>query len=138
MSERDAHVVRLFDKKGELYGVLISPEMWCRVERKVAPILENVLEAMYPSAKAEPLEEWQEFQDYWDFKYPYCADVHCEQCGAATEDWVNDPFKPFRFKGASLSGLAVFSCIKCGATIRKKHFKDHIVFECSKSGCGCG
>lgn len=131
MTERDSHVVRLFDKHGELYGVLISPELWKRVERSVTPSLERVLDAMYPVEHPEPMDDFAMFKDYWDFKYPYAADVHCPHCGISTDDWENDPNHPFLLKNATLSGMLVFTCKACGAAIRKKHFKDVIQFECT-------
>lgn len=129
MSERDSHVVRLYDKRGDLYGVLISPELWHRVERSVMPEFERVLEAMYPTETPEPLDDFKVFKDYWDFKYPYVADVHCGHCGVSVEDWEHDPEKTFRLRNATLSGMLVFTCTRCGASIRKKHFKDQIQFE---------
>ncbi len=132
MSEKDSHVVPLYSKDGSLYGILLSPQIWEMVGRKVGPILEGALDAMYPalaSQKPEPMEDWQTFKDYWDFKYPFNARVECKACGAVSEDWEHDPEKPFHLKNASLSGLCVFHCKQCSATVRKKHFKDHICFE---------
>lgn len=129
MTEREAHVVHLHDRHGELYGVLLSPQVWAAVQHKVAPLLEQALEKMYPSARPEPMDDWRTFKDYWDFKYPFCADVHCDCCGATTEDWEHDPLHPFMLRNATLSGMLVFDCVKCGASVRKKHFKDHICFE---------
>ncbi len=82
MNEREAHVVHLHDRHGQLYGVLLSPQVWAAVQHKVAPLLEQALEKMYPTARPEPMDDWQMFKDYWDFKYPFCADVHCDCCGA--------------------------------------------------------
>ncbi len=132
MSEKDSHLVPLYSKDGSMYGVLISPELWDRVSRKVAPILEQALDVMYPALanqKPEPLDDWNLFKDYWDFKYPFTAEVECKICGASTPDWEHDPEKPFHLKSASVSGLCVFHCKACRATVRKKHFKDHICFE---------
>lgn len=134
MSEKDSHVVPLYSKDGSMYGILLSPQIWDVVSRKVAPILEQALDTMYPAlatTKPEPREDWLLFKDYWDFKYPFNAEVECKVCGNKTSDWENDPQKPFHLKSASLSGLCVFHCKKCRATVRKKHFKDHICFEAS-------
>lgn len=131
MSERDSHLVRLYDKKGSLFGVMISPELWSRTERTVAPHFERILDAMYPVNRDEPLDALKEFKDYWDFRYDYVPDVHCDHCGARTEDWEADPEHPFILRNATLSGMLVFTCKSCGAGIRKKHFKDKIQFECS-------
>lgn len=138
MNERDANVMRLFDRHGELYGVMISPELWRMVERKIVPTLEQALDVLYPTERPEPFEDLVMFKDYWDFRYPYVPDVHCDHCGAATEDWENDPEKPFRLRNATLSGMLVFKCRQCGSNVRKKHFKDHVCFEFTPPGCGCG
>lgn len=129
------HFIQLFDKNGNLYSVMLSAELWNKFRFKLDPVIRGMLEEMEPTVRAEPLEEWEDFKKYWDFKYPYEATVKCGNCGAASEDWANDPFKPFRLKSAQLGGLAVFECTHCGATVRKKHFKDHICFEFSTGGC---
>lgn len=136
MDNKSKHFQKLFSKDGELVYVQFDAEIWAQIAARVEPVLEKALTLMYPQEKPEPLAEWQEFKDYWDFKYPFEASVECQNCGAKSEDWENDPAKPFRFKSASLSGLAIFQCRNCQATIRKKHFKDHILYECS-TGCGC-
>lgn len=125
------HVFSLFDKNGKLHGVMLSAELWNRYQSRLEPLLQSILEDMEPSERPEPLHEWEEFKGYWDFKYPYSAEVECRNCGARTDDWLTDPEKPFRLKSAQLGGLAVFACKQCGATVRKKHFKDHICFEFS-------
>ncbi|MFV0348818.1 MAG: hypothetical protein ACK5JO_09545 [Halodesulfovibrio sp.] len=139
MSEKDSHVVPLYAKDGSMYGILLSPQIWDVVSRKVAPILEQALDTMYPALaneKPEPLDDWQQFKDYWDFKYPFNAEVECKICGSKSADWEHDPAKPFHLKSASLSGLCVFHCKKCRATVRKKHFKDHICFEATVAEAG--
>ena len=132
------HFLPLYDKKGNLYAVMLSAELWDRYRAKLDPLIQRLLEEMEPAQRPEPLHQWEEFKEYWDFKYPYCADVQCKNCGAKTEDWTSDAAKPFRLKSAQLGGLAVFHCNACGATVRKKHFKDHMCFEFSLTGCGCG
>lgn len=129
------HFLPLYDKNGTLYSVMLSAELWSKYRFKLQPIIRGMLEEMEPVEKPEPLEEWEDFKKYWDFKYPYEATVRCGNCGAASEDWLNDPQKPFRLKSAQLGGLAVFECKGCGATVRKKHFKDHVCFEHSICGC---
>jgi len=131
------HFLPLYDKNGTLYSVMLSADLWLRYHSRLEPIIRNILEDMEPTVRPEPLHEWDDFKAYWDFKYPYCADVRCDNCGKTTHDWLDDPDKPFLLRSAQLGGLAVFTCKNCGATIRKKHFKDHICFEFSKSGCGC-
>lgn len=128
-SEKKSHVLRLVDHENEMYGVMISAELWDRVDKKIAPILESALEKMYPSAEhPEPLDAWETFKDYWDFRYPFNAEVKCE-CGAETADWEHDPEHPFRLKNVSLGGLVVFTCKKCHAQVQKKHFKDHMCYN---------
>jgi len=136
------HYLPLYDKKGNFYAVMLSAELWTKYRRKLEPLIEGMLEELEPLKelapleKQEPLHEWDELKKYWDFKYPYNAQVKCGNCGAQTEDWTTDPFKPFRLCSAQFAGLAVFQCKSCGATVRKKHFKDHICFEYSLKGCG--
>ena len=131
------HFLPLYDANGNLYAVLLSSDLWLRYRHKLEPQLQAMLEEMEPTERPEPIHEWDEFKTYWDFKYPYCADVTCGNCGAQTQDWLDDPQKLFRLRSAQLGGLAVFRCNTCGATVRKKHFKDHICFEYSVEACGC-
>jgi hypothetical protein len=123
------HVFSLFDKDGKLHSVVLSAELWNAYRNRLEPVLQTILEDMETPVKPEPLQEWEDFKSFWDFKYPYAADVECRNCGTRTKDWLSDPDKPFRLKSAQLGGLAVFSCTHCGATVRKKHFKDHVCFE---------
>lgn len=125
------HVFSLFDKNGKLRAVQISAELWLGYREQLEAAIQAALEDMEPTIPAEPLQEWEDFKKYWDFKYPYSAEVECGHCGAKSEDWLHDPAKPFRLKSAQLGGLAVFACLACGATVRKKHFKDHVCFEFS-------
>lgn len=135
MSDRNSHVLPLYDRHGNLHSITISSELWNRVSRKVAPILENALDAMYPPVEvAEPLDDWESFKEFWDFRYPFNAEVQCNCCGVKTEDWEHDEAKPFRLTNANLGGLLVFRCKACGATVRKKHFKDHICYEHTPCG----
>lgn len=135
MSHSD-HFLPLYDKDGNMYAVMLSADLWTRNRHKLEPIIRNLLNEIEPVEKPEPLHEWEEFKTYWDFKYPVCADVECGNCKAKTDDWLADPTKPFTLKSAQLGGLAVFRCNRCGATVRKKHFKDHMCFEFSVDACG--
>ena len=129
------HFLPLYDKSGNMYAVLLSAELWARNRHKLEPLIKGMLEDLEPALrsdaalKPEPLAEWEDFKAYWDFKYPLDTDVECGNCTARTKDWLTDPAKPFRLKSAQLGGLVVFHCNACGATVRKKHFKDHVCFE---------
>jgi len=118
-------ILYLYDAKGALCCVQLSPKLWERAKHHVL----KAQEARAAVETPEPLDAWEEFKTYWDFKYPFCADVECPHCGARCDDWEHDPARRFRLRTASLGGLLVFRCTVCGASIRKKHFKDHMVFE---------
>jgi len=126
-------ILYLHDAKGTLYGVQLSLALW---ERAKAHIL-KVQEASVVVNAPEPFDAWEEFKQYWDFKYPFCANVECLHCGARCDDWEHDPAHQFRLRTANLGGLLVFRCAACGASIRKKHFKDHMVFEITPPDSGC-
>lgn len=130
------HYLPLYDQNGNIYAVMLSAELWNKYRHRLEPLIAGMLEEMEPVEQPEPLHEWDEFKRYWDFAYPYNACVECGNCGARTEDWTTDPAEPFRLRSAQLGGLAVFACKACGATVRKKHFKDHICFEYSAKACG--
>ena len=123
-------ILYLYDAKGALRGVQLSPGLWKRAESHILKILSPQALAESP----EPLDDWAEFKAYWDFKYPFCARVECPHCGGRCDDWERDPERRFRLRTASLGGLLVFRCMACGASIRKKHFKDHMVFEMTPPG----
>ena len=119
----------LYDNEGNLSAVFLSADLWQRGAKRLQPIIDSLLQADQPAEKPEPREEWEDFRKWWDFRYPYSAEVECRHCGAKTPDWTTDPFRPFRLRSAQLGGLAVFHCNACGATVRKKHFKDHVCYE---------
>lgn len=129
------HFLPLYDKKGTLYAVMLSGEFWSRYRHSLEPKIRTLLEEHEPQPKEEPMQDWEELKQFWDFKYPYCANVECRNCGAHTDDWIADPNKPFTLKSAGFGGLAVFHCNSCGAIVRKKHFKDHMCFEFSLYDC---
>ena len=131
------HYLPLFDKSGNMYAVMLSAELWGKYSHRLEPIIQTMLEEMEPTERPEPLHEWEEFKNFWDFKYPLTTDVECGNCGFKTDDWTTALGKPFRLKSAQLGGLIVFSCTGCGATVRKKHFKDHYCFEFTAGACGC-
>jgi len=123
----------LYDANGTLCGVQLSPVLW---ERAKSHILKSQ-KARSVVKVSEPLDAWKEFKQYWDFQYPFCANVECLHCGARCDDWEQDPARQFTLRTANLGGLLVFLCSACGATIRKKHFKDHVAFEMTPPGRGC-
>ena len=126
-------ILYLYDANGTLCAVQLSPTLWARAK---AHVLEE--RTTQPAAPApEPLKDWEQFKQYWDFKYPFCANVECLHCGAGCDDWERDPEHRFWLLTASFGGLLVFRCAACGASVRKKHFKDHIVFEMTPPGRGC-
>jgi hypothetical protein len=131
------HFLQLYDKDGALYAVMLSAEFWQRHRARLEPQIQAILESDEPTERPEPMHEWEELLKYWDFKYPVNAEVECLHCGAKTSDWLHDPNKPFRLKGANIGGLVVFTCKNCGVIVRKKHFKDHMCYEYSEQGCGC-
>ncbi|NJB67985.1 hypothetical protein GGQ74_001658 [Desulfobaculum xiamenense] len=130
MSRLDDNLKFVFDAKGECLGVWISPELWNRLDSDIMPLVERI----YPGCveepvKPEPIKEWETLKQYWDFPYPIDTMVHCDLCGASTEDWEADEPRVFRLKSANLGGLATFECQHCKALVTKRHFKDKITFE---------
>lgn len=131
VSEQEPHIQYSISPDGELVSVQLSPVLWQRVKSRVLAAEQWLLDDASPYSRPEPLEAVEELKKYWDFKYPYAPDVHCDQCGTISLDWENDPLHPFHLTNANFAGLLVFKCKNCGSTVRKKHFKDHMVFECS-------
>ncbi|MDR0239336.1 MAG: hypothetical protein LBI88_03770 [Deltaproteobacteria bacterium] len=125
-------IVYLYDAKGTLIGVQLSPALWECAKPHILAVQKPLSVVETP----EPFDAWEEFKQYWDFKYPICANVECLHCGTRCEDWEHDPARQFRLRTATLGGLLVFRCTVCGASIRKKHFKYHMVFEMTPPGCG--
>lgn len=117
--------------EGELESVHLSPALWLRVKSRVLAAEQWMQDDASPYARPEPLEAVEELKSYWDFSYPYTPDVHCDHCGSASMDWERDPLHPFHLTNANFAGLMVFKCKQCGSTVRKKHFKKKVVFECS-------
>ena len=46
MSEKKEHILPLYHLNRNLHGVMISPELWSKVEDDIWPILEKALLAM--------------------------------------------------------------------------------------------
>lgn len=123
------HVQPLYNQRGELLGILLSPEIWTLTEDRVSPILDKALSRLEPSEpEPEPITDWETLVKFWDFKYPVDKSVKCDRCQAQTQDWSADSPRLFRLKNASMGGLVIFTCQTCQSQISKRHFKKHI--EC--------
>ncbi|WP_432738585.1 hypothetical protein [Maridesulfovibrio sp. FT414] len=127
MSNRDDNLTELYDKDGNLIGVLITAPLW----EQIKPKLKGILPEEAPKERPEPTGDWNTLKDYWDFPYPVDTDVHCENCGNKTDDWEKDEPRKFRLTSCNLGGLVSFKCTQCQARIVKKHFKDQITVECT-------
>ena len=112
--------------KGEILSVVVPYELWQRLEPAAQKLLSD---DTHPLLKPEPIAEFEMLMQYWDFRYPYSPAVSCPACGASTDDWRNDPDHPFWLTSANLGGLLVFHCQHCGASVRQKHFTDHVAVE---------
>ena len=124
------HVHFVVDAKGNYNAVQLSAALWALVEKHVLSAEKKLTgTTLDPFAAPEPLGEFAEFKACWDFRYPYEAHVICSACGAKTDNWEHDPDHPFHLTNANFGGLLVFRCKACGATVRKKHFRDHVAFE---------
>lgn len=119
----------LTDAEDRVQAVQIPWDLW----QKIEPLARPVLRAVSAPAAAEPVKEaisaFEEFLQFWDFRYPYNPAVSCPHCGASTQDWREDPEHPFWLTNANVGGLLVFHCRACGTTIRQKHFRDHVALE---------
>lgn len=118
-------LTELYDKDGNLLGVVLSAEAWDAVRDQV----EKALGLHVAPEVPEPLADWETLKQYWDFGYPVDTDVACTECGASTADWARDEPRKFRLTAATLGGLVTFRCQCCQAKILKKHFKKHITTE---------
>ena len=107
------------DIKGNISSVIIPWPLWEKMEPKVRSILAADAKPQELEQAAGPLESFEELMKFWDFKYPYSPSVTCPHCAASTEDWRNDPQRPFILTNANIGGLLVFHCRACGTTIRQ-------------------
>ncbi len=126
------HFQPLYDQKGTLLGVWLSPELWKAAQSTLSPAIDKALEALSPQEKApppEPMKDWDLLAQYWDFQYPMPMDVRCELCNNQTGNWMADEPRKFRLKAANIGGLVSFECQSCRARIIKKHFKKHVDVE---------
>ncbi len=130
MQENPEGIQLLYTATGEMYGVMISPEVWKDVSEVVMKQLTQLGKVAAQNEPKEPMADWELLQEYWDFKYPPNAEVCCAHCGAETADWVHDNPRKFKLIAANLGGLARFSCLNCHSIIIKRHFKDCIKTEC--------
>ena len=101
------------------------------MESQAGPIIDLALEELTGAApKPEPLADYQQLLDYWDFKYPPQHEARCDCCGANSLDWRSDEPRLFRLDSANLGGLVSFVCLGCKAKVIKRHFKDHVSYDC--------
>lgn len=127
------HFEPLFDQNRNLVGVWLSPELWRKAENALSPAIDKALEELDPTRRPEtpePMKDWEALLQYWDLAYPLPTDVFCEQCGAKTDNWMQDDPRLFRLRSATMGGLVNFECQGCRARIIKKHFKKHVDVEC--------
>ncbi|MBD5558014.1 MAG: hypothetical protein HDQ92_05615 [Desulfovibrio sp.] len=115
------------DAHGNIVAVQVPYSLWERLKGALPAEADaaNPTEAEVP----EPMDGFADFLRYWDFRYPYDPAVSCPHCGLQVDDWRTAPGHPFRLANANLGGLLVFHCASCGATIRQKHFRDHVALE---------
>lgn len=125
----ETHIHYLVDAQGACAGVQLSPLLWENIRHHALEAERRLIGGGDPFEKPQPMEALHELKQYWDFKYPYDPQVRCPGCNGATGDWENDPAHPFHLTNANFGGLLVFLCRQCGATVRKKHFRDKVVFE---------
>ena len=72
----------LFDAQGQPLGALLGPVAWVLVREAVLSRFAPV-EAAAPEA-GEPMQDWCDLVQNWDFKYPVDHDVACGECGNFT------------------------------------------------------
>lgn len=127
-------VSRVVDNAGNTLAVQIPWKTWQRIAPVVEPLLAPATPRKAVKDRPEPMDAFEEFLQYWTFRYPYSPAVACPHCGEKTENWREDPRHPFKLANANIGGLLVFHCIACGTTIRLKHFKDHVAVEHTPAG----
>lgn len=120
-------VQELFDAKGKPIGALLGPEAWDLVRETVLSRF-AATEKNLPEIE-EPLQDWRDLVQFWDFKYPVDHDVTCGHCGNSTNAWELDEPRKFTLTAANLGGLVTFRCVACQSKILKRHFKDIIKVE---------
>ena len=117
----------LTDKEGNIESVLLPWDLWQKAEPQVMRLVHAAEDK--PLVQQEgPLKSFEEFLQFWNFKYPYDPAVSCPHCGVSCADWRSAQ-KSFILTNANIGGLLVFHCCHCGSTIRQKHFRDHMAIE---------
>lgn len=117
----------IFDAEGNCLGAILGSDAWLLVHDQILARYQATLPAV--SAMPEPLQDWNDLVQYWDFKYPVDLDVRCSVCGNETADWQRDEPRKFSLTAANLGGLVTFKCLGCNSKIMKRHFKDSIKVE---------
>lgn len=115
----------IFDQSGNPIGAILGPEAWALVREVVL----DRYAPKEPVTAKEPLQDWLDLVQFWDFKYPVDHDVTCAICGSSTDNWQHDDPRKFILTAANLGGLVAFRCLGCQAKIIKRHFKDEIVVD---------
>ncbi|MBQ3060019.1 MAG: hypothetical protein IJD16_06870 [Desulfovibrio sp.] len=115
------------DSEGHILAVQLPWELWKKIEPAARPVLD--VAAPSKALPPEPMTDFEEFLQYWDFRYPYDPAVSCPHCGKQCDDWREAADHPFHLTNANVGGLLVFRCKSCGCTIRYKHFRDHVAHE---------
>ncbi|MFO7728282.1 MAG: hypothetical protein R6X11_08130 [Desulfonatronovibrio sp.] len=129
----------LYNETGRLMGVFIAADKWFENEKDLEAILfPGQSSQSSPEARPEPVKDWEVFLSYWDFNYPEEKKVKCDNCGSNTEDWSQDNPRKFVLKAANIGGMVSFQCQQCSFRVTKKHFKDHICYECTPFTCKVG
>ena len=132
MFSKDDEIAHVVSREGVQLGVFIPQPLWEKLKDDISACMEKLCSSS-EQCEPEPLEEWESLKSYWDFKYPYCADVTCAACGSQTNDWESDTPRKFRLLAANLGGFVRFECLNCKARVSKRHFKDHMEFNCIPS-----
>jgi hypothetical protein len=117
----------IFDAEGNRLGAILGPDAWLLVRDQILARYQANLPVA--AEMPEPLQDWNDLVQYWDFKYPVDLDVHCSICGNETADWQRDEPRKFHLTAANLGGLVTFKCLGCSSKIMKRHFKDSIKIE---------
>lgn len=120
-----AEYQEIFDQTGKNLGAILGPEAWAMVREAVL----DRYAPKKPATVSEPLQDWLDLVQFWDFKYPVDHDVTCPECGNASDNWQHDAPRKFILTAANLGGLVAYRCQGCQAKIIKRHFKDEIVVE---------